>query len=172
MPDLTPDDMARLRVPLAVLPGFDPIGLFVANGADDEGYLVLFRDETTILAHNCGTDEYPWWWSLDEEPGPEVSLTHASTRDRVARWVAGRSVQPFPLGSTAPEVRLTDAMDGRPLLRLVGAGRQAAVFTSVALYGIADLDPQDPRLLPDGSKWVDAAALAAVARQVGCQHET
>jgi hypothetical protein len=161
MSDLTPDDMARLRVRLDDLPGFDPVGLRVFHSRTS------YVDSLCITAGIGVVPRERGLVLLDLPATVCLDLSDASTRDRVARWMAGRAVQPFPLGSTAPEVRLTDAMDGRPLLRLVGAGRQAAVFTSVALDGIADLDPKDPRLLPDGSRWVDAAALAEVARHVG-----
>lgn len=72
-----------------------------------------------------------------------LDLARAECRDRVAR-VAWARITNSPTWTTAP-----DLVDEETITR-------------------HDLDPHDDRRLPDGSRWVDAAALLAVAREVHC----
>jgi hypothetical protein len=176
-------DLVRLR--LADLSGFDPVGLWVANKDEPEGFLVLFQDETTVLVHSGGSEDYPWWWTKAEEDGPTITMLHASTRDRVARWVAGRVGKDVgPSGPCWGAVANSYEGGGWALLGKLGHGLSIfmdpdrlplaalppLVPTGESVWNgvpaLAALNPNDGRRLPDGSRWVDAAALAAVARHV------
>lgn len=45
--------------------------------------------------------------------------------------------------------------------------RRVTCTNGVAVPALADLDPNNPRLLPDGSRWVDAEALRLACLHVG-----
>ena len=169
MGDITPADLARCRVRLADLPGFDATGLLLRDAKGDEEGIVVYDDGRDVLVHPEDGDDEPRYWTRDQEgdldeEGPCVSTTDASTRDRLARWVAGRVK--LPVGSTAPDwaCRFTS-----PHWTLAGPQRGNGGSEAMCTFhqGLADLDPNDPRLLPDGSRRVDAVALAEVARHLG-----
>jgi hypothetical protein len=92
-----------------------------------------------------------------------LDCSRPEARDRCARVVFGR----------ATEARLWRAHpESIPLLVGPGAEVLAAPTDSAEAFGVrpvpalADLAPADDTRLPDGSRWVDAAALAAVTRHV------
>lgn len=190
---ITAEEMAALWVPLASLPGFDPVGL-----------RVLVRAETAVLTDiasgGVGPAEGPvwrgcWvWWadssghedSVDLVDWSEVilDLADASTRDRVARWLAGRVG--FAVGCTAP--------DWIPTLKFgLGSGgigyrddggywtlccssrtehfRAPKGSTGLKAFdevpGLVSVDPHDAHRLPDDSRYADALALARVAVHTG-----
>ena len=95
--------MSDLLVPLASLPGFDPVGLRVASTATDNAKFPGLRG--LFVAH-ADCDEVRVLWVADD--GPEnwpaaqvlLDLADAATRDRLARYVAGRVG--LEVGSTAP----------------------------------------------------------------------
>lgn len=145
MTDLTPDDLARLRVPLSALPGLDPVGL-----------RVYWSSFSSVIV---GPQDHDGLYPVHHEHGVGclsegfLHLSDAATRDRCARYLAQRVE--VDVGSTAPNWG-PDAFH-RGLWWLVGPddGWHREV---------ADLEAYDDRRLPDGSWWVDAAALAAVLR--------
>lgn len=162
MTALTPSDLARLRVRLDELPGFDPVGLFVYGERGDD-HMVVFADDDDLLVHDCGSEDLAWWWSKSE--GPRLDLADASTADRVARWVAERhrtlSGEPPP-GCTAPSWFYEG---GRWVL---STGGWSWLVPRDLVTEPTELQVQlDRRRLRDGSRWVDRAALAEVARHVG-----
>ncbi len=110
-----------------------------------------------------------------------LDLARAECRDRVARVVHDTAAHRSDSGGglsvwyfdgawhiTRPVFRRgqtrggLSAWDGRSRWRpLVPQHR-----TLIKAPGLAGLDPDDDRLLPDGSRWADAAALLAVAKEV------
>lgn len=159
------EEMERLRVRLADLPGFDPVGLVVQYEGDERLLCVGQFDGGVLL-----DDEGPDGEQLAALPEQcEVSTADARTRDALARWVAGRIGR--SVGSIAPgwvmhRQRWELSTDGDDTNTYFGVDWERP---DVVVPTLGDLDPRDPRLLPDGSRWVDAAALAAVARHVGGQ---
>lgn len=172
--DLTPDDLARLRVPLSDLPGLPCRGLLLypMEGSVHDGPLLA---ETDIrpddmgrpVVRVCGGMRLTEFWAVD--------LSDGATRDRCARWLAGRVG--LGVGSTAPrwEPVWTPATDrawylggrGGTIDWFAGPSYPLTHTTSrapVPVSALDDLDPSDDRRIPDGSRWVDAAALAAVLR--------
>lgn len=181
MGELTSEEMERLRVRLADLPGFNPVGLTVdaKNG-----------DGSTFGAALCVGVRHPqggtvfWMWTevnglVVFGHGTEVfvSTADARTRDALARWVAGR--YGLRVGSSCPSLLCNEQelfqwkLYSAPDFRVYNSGH--VTFDGDAEDGPTELRrlrAEDPRLLPgltanDRARWVDAAALAAVARFVG-----
>lgn len=173
MADLTTADLARLRVPLASLPGLDPVGLVVATWT---GY---HRNDP----EPSGRELFALWSPNDGAPlvvergvglrrryRVEADLSDRSTRNRVAEWLAGRVG--LEVGSTAPV--WVGYIDGWRLLGTEHTQGNLRLFTwdtggtrTATVPALADLHPVDDRRLPDGSRFVDAWALALVAVHVG-----
>ena len=171
---ITTEEMERLRVRLADLPGFD---------AGDEEWETASRRFARHcmrqLALNHGLDE-PDDYELiaindafdDALPEREyVSTADARTRDALARWVAERVN--VSIGCTiAPGFYWWDhdlSEGEEPAWILQSIEPEARGYHGWTRARVLGLDPTDDRLLPDGSRWVDAAALAAVVRHVGGQ---
>lgn len=169
MADLTPD-IVELRVPLPSLPGLDPVGLVVWHAVDQtfESGLCFENESRTAgrwLALNIRVRGGKGTSYFRAENGI-VDLADAATRDRVARWVADRVE--FEVGSTAPGWGFVDTDWGFDMRGwLMGWRRQGEPVWWPADGFLAGADPNDDRLLPDGSKFVDALALARVAVHVG-----
>lgn len=180
-PGLTRGDLAALTLPLAHLPGFDPAGLRVWEARTTHSEFngerrwisVGFTDPTTV---GIAVDAQP----LRDVPVRRVRLTtiDSATRDRIARWMADQIGD----GSacTAPDWLPTERWSSPGVGAYQKAGgywslntrRRFAHFSAdgrvgTFVPGLAALDPHDGRTLPDGSRWVDAAALAVVARHLG-----
>lgn len=171
MGELTSEEMERLRVRLADLPGFDPVPLFAYLLGDDE-------EEAWVVVGDGSTRgvKYAILWSGSTRDVPLsdvwVSTADARTRDALARWVAGR-VGMSP-ASTAPAWHVGDPAPGTWNLRWwytefvtfhaprPSSYRGTKVSSEHEVSALGGLDSADPRRLPDGSRWVDAAALAAV----------
>lgn len=168
------EEMGRLRVPLASLAGFDPVGLVV------DGAVIVSR------AEEQDNDEAGWAAEFATLPPPSllaiatvegvrfrvaaevsVTLADASTADRVARWVAGRVG--LEVGCTAPGWR--EGRQGGLGLPgwLLDTGDGSKFFTYDSLPVVRAFWMDDDRLLPDGSRYVDRLALALVAVHVGGQ---
>ena len=98
-----------------------------------------------------------------EDCSVALDLTDATGRAHAAWWVAEA------LGMTAPAYL---SWIDRGEWWLCGGGiRRFGVMQvqtpigplfDLLVPGLADLDPNDPRTLPDGSRWVDAEALRLV----------
>lgn len=136
---------ARLLIPLAELPGLDPVGLFLRDG-DRVG--LCFCDDVTAPGRNDVT----------------LDLADAATRDRCLRWLAGRvgldtrGRCPWWWATTTVGWGLGYGARGR--WEAFGA---AGAWNEVP--ALADLDPTDDTRIRDGSRLVDALALAAVLRR-------
>ncbi len=164
-------DLLRLRVPLAALPEtFDRRGLWVVRGDFGFGDRGLWTglDDHKVLDPATGET---WMgggaWAATTED--------ASTRDRLARWAAERVWPAQDACSTAPG--WTHAGAGTWVLTWFGRGvpfRGRPYSHTARMFGstragsqvcpaLADLDPDDSRPMPDGSRLVDALALTAVA---------
>ena len=129
------------RITLGEVPGLDPVGLWLYEG-DYAG--LCFRDGPEL-----GRDE------------AVIDLSDAATRDRCLRWLAGRVV--LEVGCGAPG--WVDSFGGWWVLFI--HDDDLYVISGDNYPAIADLDPTDDTRLPDGSRLVDALALAAVLRHVG-----
>lgn len=178
---IAPSELLALRVPLAALEGLDPLGLRPYKRGSDAVYeMVVGRWESKLYL------SMPALARSEVVDGADVELSTADarTRDALARWVAGRCG--MQLGATAPVLRVGELTAGGCFVELssyipLGEGRITTrsrrwlarnpghLFTpEEALPELFVFEEgHDPRLLPDGSRWVDAAALAAVARHVG-----
>jgi len=112
-------------------------------------------------------------WALPDDVA--LNLTDATGRAHAAWWLARA------LGDTGPTSATWLFMSGRPAVEhrdINGAyidlddGKEAGWLLSTGREWLADrewlavLDPEDPRLLPDGSRWVDAEALRLVVLHV------
>lgn len=111
-----------------------------------------------------------------------LDLTDATGRAHAAWWVASRFPEDFPayvLAGTpiaAPGVlwHCDPAMRGRNWVLatwntnwcLYFTGRPMGLIKVRDVPPLADLNGEDPRLLPDGSRWVDAEALRLVVLHV------
>lgn len=160
--DLTPDDLAALRVRLADLPGFDPRGLdvYVLGDEEDEPHLARLRGEkgSLLLADDRVVSEEDAW----------VTTADSATRDRLARWCVVRQPSLYGL---VDEVLCTAPLWGRAgsrerptwVLSVHGRGQvwsaEWRAGTEEAVPALAGL-PCDPG-------WAEWAALAAVARHLG-----
>jgi hypothetical protein len=179
---LTSEELARLRVPLDRLPGFDPVGLRVI-GEDGlpAGLVTLSTGVHVFLADDVNEDGSNLHYPADFD----ANLSDSATADRVARWCAGRVG--LEVGCTAPGWRSYSARADPPLaIWLFGElGLGVRVFANQprrdppltgwaysravenVVPALADLDPTDARLLPDGARWIDRLALALVATHLG-----
>lgn len=117
-----------------------------------------------------------WCWSGtdDDEADVHLDLTDATGRAHAAWWLAGEPGAAWVLscdgyrrwelhGGERPRHSLSRAWQG------IGADNRRMGMTSMDWQdcrGLDDLDPDDPRLLPDGSRWVDAEALRRVVLHV------
>ena len=160
----------ELWLNLSDLPGFDPVGLRVEIPSVCTGIVVHMGEESNGRSWYWGSPDAP-----PEEDPPEMEiadrngiilfLSDASTRDRLARFVAGGSHKEC----CAPEFKVIRS--GVPpstcwvlsSRRLVSANN---VFGTRQVPTLADLDPTDDTRLPDGSRRVDAIALGRVAVHV------
>lgn len=161
---------ASLQLSAAVMVAFgmDPIGLYVRTiDLEGEGTLVGHSQERAVYVD----DEGDRWAPLAELT---VSTAEAATRDRLVRWIRSRLLS-GPGGSTAPGWGPAKGAGKNPVWSLSVNGG-AVVFSAVpnghhtpraprhVVPALADLDPWDPRALPDGSRLIDAIALAVVVR--------
>lgn len=167
---ITPEEMARLRVPLSALPHFRPDLIWECQGDRVVQVWSVLEEEQEhyFLARHDGDDSVAKWWS-EPESWMMLDLSDASTADRCARWLAGRVG--LEVGCTAPGWFFHEAM----VAWLLGRGRrdttrlfaQNGPDIDYVVHTLADLDPTDDRRLPDGSRYVDRLALALVCRHVG-----
>lgn len=167
----TTDELARLRIPLSALPGFDPVGLrawwpylethVLATGPYGSSSIGLLVD-TEVCLRSAGR-QYLY-----------VDLADASTADRLARWLAGRVG--LEVGCTAPGWFPKLGPD-RWLLRTAHGARLFVRAIPDRVDG-GDADhhwhsvPGLPSVsfgcvLPDGSLYTDRLALALVAQHIG-----
>lgn len=164
----------RLLVPLADLDGFDPVGLYVlirTPGASDRRTLMGDYSPNVCHVHERGVG-VTVWLDLDETECPSILLdfSNASTRDRYLRWLADEVG--LKLGSGAPmweshydsgwSDKSTDGWHLSTSMWEDGNEYDAPVW----LASMLGLDPRDNSLLPDGSKLVDAIALAESRRHL------
>lgn len=190
------DDLAALRVPMRPLRGAgDLLGLSVYHLSQRfpfAEWAVVVGDCTdgTLLLVNVHDAEAAIVHVVRPGEGDDLCVTtaDASTRDRLAWWCAGRL--DMRLQTNAPSLHVWSAGTNRtPTLKCAGAvlttsgagWKDNRAFFShepevwerdlmgrgPAVVALAELDPDDPRLLPDGSRYVDALAWVAIARHLG-----
>lgn len=168
-----------LRIAFAELPGFGD----VATGLPVRIAWAGTHLRGLYLGATPGSHVGPYAVLVDDGyvgiagwDGLSVNLADAATRDRVARWCAARLG--WPAQTSAPTWMRTLDLDDSAGWCLVGADDRAEVFLACgdvrlpnerALPGLAALDRDDARTLPDGTRWVDAAALAVAARHLGAR---
>lgn len=184
MSPITAEELGRLRIPLALLPGFDPIGALVrvagcrglVVGRDTARpetrwgeWLIHPLDEWKDLPLDCGT-------LVRSCRGSEaqIDLAESSTADRLSRWMALRLGMRADWGDcTAPRWYAAGMTPSTPWW-VIQWGRESRIFASAAYHGarvipVPDLhfDAGDARRLPDGSRFADRLALGTVAVHVG-----
>lgn len=138
------------------------------------GVLLSSGPYGATVAHSNGHN----WRKKPIKPWPlervALDLTDKTGRAHAAWWLAERlGLEALRTGVVA--IRLQDVTEYSPDGRAV-AFRTGVVWalgderydigTPEVLAALADLDPHDPRLLEDGSRWVDAEALRLVALHV------
>ena len=170
---MSPPD-PRLLIRLSELPGLDPVGLWVYNRAGaPQGLCADAYGPTVVADGRCSI--------LPGRGVEHLSLADAATRDRCLRWLAGRVE--LDVGCGAPswaaawvpsppwKHRLPPHRHWVLTMYARGNGLAGPSLTfgpgTTGVPALADLDPTDDTRLPDGSRLVDALALAAVLRQVG-----
>jgi hypothetical protein len=163
-------DLLRLRVPLAALPDtFDRRGLWVERGASPflERGLWTGIDDHEVLDPATGET-----WAGDDSWAVTWAVTtaDAATRDALARCVASKlnvwPVTEFPpaLPASWLRFRFDDYGDGQWMIDICfGASEHPWHYTCPAWDGFQG---SDLRTLPDGARWIECAALAAVVRHV------
>lgn len=155
---ITESELLALRVSLALLP-IDPTGLDVFVSRGSLHTICVLSDEPA----------HPDLWLFCAEPmaAPrrfrrdlgEVDLADTSTADRVARWAAKQVEIPSSCG-----VIWHPGYDhsGDPGWILYGRGGDDSLeyFVDLGQEVFADIESDDERVLPDGSRYVDRLALA------------
>jgi len=105
-----------------------------------------------------------------------LDLARSECRDRVSRWAAPL----IPKADvTKPRVRCywTERAGSREMVGVQWLGLRwcagggwvdwgSGLSSDRIVPGLAELDPEDPRVLADGCRWVDAAGMLLVAREV------
>jgi hypothetical protein len=169
---LTTEESGRLRVPLAALDGFDPVGLRCGEDLDHEAGVCTHTTEAGEHVWLVYSDDDTWDWL--PRGVVFVDLADPATADRVARWLAARVG--LEVGCTAPRWNHS----GRRGTWAITGDADAALFhgsepprnwrgrtrwkpAEIVVPALAALDPSDDRRLPDGSRYVDRLALALVA---------
>lgn len=109
----------------------------------------------TVPTALCG----PHWYMLTELA---LDLEDETGRAHAAWWLA----EQMAIDAPGPWMH---AHSGRWGFRADKKrwSRRVTCTNGVAVPALADLDPNGPRLLPDGSRWVDAEALRLVCLHVG-----
>lgn len=93
-----------------------------------------------------------------------LDLTDATGRAHAAWWVAGRTDGGWARYDGVAGVIWRVTAAEHPVRQYAAMVRRSAPW--VIVPSLSDLDPTDPRLLPDGSRWVDAEALRRVVCHV------
>lgn len=154
----TPDP---LWVPIEALPRLPLVEAHVHRGSLC-GLVCAVESDHLIVAipDSMGLCEMP-------RDGWQLYFGDASTRDRAARWLAQQ--HRMPLRSTAPMwVQLGGLVGSRARWwDLYGAEGSAKAFTGDEIPALDALAPTNDERLADGSRRVDAEALAIVCRHVG-----
>ena len=109
----------------------------------------------------CGTA-----WEPAERRWFGLGLTDETGRTHAAWWLADRLYDdgPFVAVAIVPGSRLTAPYPHFGLSTITALGGER--WRALDCPALDDLDPEDPRLLPDGSRWVDAEALRLVCLHV------
>jgi len=160
----------RRCLPVVVTRGehLDRRGVVVDVDSDDSFAFVDLRATRN-------DDRAAGWLPLDMLA---LDLTDATGRAHAAWWLAGEPGVSWGLDCDGH--RRWELRGGERPLRIVcrtweGIGPEARRLRGEPIPDYADvfdcpalddLNPYDPRLLPDGSRWVDAVALARVCRHV------
>lgn len=165
----------RLLVKLSELPGIDPAGLigrrfgpYLTTGQFEE---VVYVVRWSGLGASDECDVVRMGALYRCVSGLSIDLSDAATRDRCLRWLAGRMGLAVGCGAPMWEAHVDHgwgpkSTDGWHLSTSMwedGAEYDAPAWLASAL----GIDPRDDTRLPDGSRIVDALALAAVLRHVG-----
>jgi hypothetical protein len=126
----------------------DSGGVLLADGAVE-----AYEDLALDLSDPTGRAHAAWW--LADQPGNESVV---SRRRESPRWMC------CPGASNDPGDRLwhLTGYGCAPYRDAFGGEHDPRVVVPA----LAALNPNDPRLLPDGSRWVDAEALRLVCLHV------
>lgn len=134
------------------------------------GPVVLHR--TRLVSVDVDDDGYALVWPQGQWISCDVlflNLSQAEARDRVARVLAARFGVPTAHGVMVRfEWESDDDDQPSANLNIIGLGAEFSshYWTPCGVRALAGIDPDDDTRLPDGSRLVDALALAAVAREV------
>jgi len=95
-----------------------------------------------------------------------LDLTDATGRTHAAWWLEGQ------VNSIGSDIKRQHSTGGRAFWMMGGVAFHCLddimwrCLDAIRVPALATLDPNDPRLLPDGSRWVDAEALRLVCLHV------
>lgn len=166
---MTPDPRLLVPATRALLEGW--CGPVVTSSMAGAGV----SDGSAVLRVDSGERCRVVGWSYDWYPLRNVflDLSRAECRDRVARVVLVSEGHPsapawwYRIGASDAAWALHPAGTCIQFMPSTGGGRRATYDGwGCPVPALADLDPNDDTRLPDGSRLVDALALAAVARHV------
>lgn len=158
---VTADPDGRLLVPATQALLDDWCGPVLVDG------LPSITNLGEVLWRGPGQGE-PRWWYWENPDRVELDLRFAECRDRVCRVL---------IASRRPVMRAHHGARFRPgvtrgIWVLHGDQSESETFAASGLGSwtgvpaLADLDPTDDTRLPDGSRLVDALALAAITREL------
>lgn len=162
-----------LLVPLSDMPGLSPVGLNVYLTGINSccGIFIDFRDSGECGIVECADDGVGVFPLADVR----LDLSDATTRDRCLRWLAGRVG--LEVAGRCPwwfALQPVTSSSSRALHHGWGlaysAGSQYWSFGVGRITecpALSSLDSRDDTRLPDGSRLVDALALAVVVHHVG-----
>lgn len=146
---------------------------------------VWFRDETTpwvvldvqphgVLIAPCSMPGISMVVDWDDISDLALDLGDETGRAHLSWWIADKLGKPRPphhgLAVMGRGWQLSAGSWGVWILPDPPGGIDGERWTDadniVVVPALADLDPEDPRLLVDGTRWVDAAALGAFGMHV------
>ena len=139
----------------------------VARALEIQGVIVAapIRDQSLVLWVDSMLSPLQAKWERNHKVS--LDLGDATGRGHAALWLAEqRHCTDVVTATLIPGHRLIghpEPVWGLSTTSWRDGERWSAVEEPSAIY---DLDPSDPRLLPDGSRWVDAEALRLVCLHV------
>lgn len=174
MSELTPDDLARLRLPLDGL-GLDPVGLDLHCPVRVDGVEAWLRWPCLYSDAEDGPCVYTGSGLHPLHAGWRVDAGSSATRDRLVRRLAGSIDRDEPAPCTAPYFSVVRAphpegwwvIGTRSRTRICRPGQfmpERFGHVDREIPALAGLSPHDDRRLSDGSRWVDAVVLAEACR--------
>ena len=163
---------ALTALPLLLLPGVT------------EGLLLRCSPVTDVEEHGSGVVlgsdgprtfmvgfDHPSGWRLVAATGLQLELDEKTGREHAKWWLAKK------VNSIGSEWERKSVLDhpgtywelGGVVFHCLDGVMWRGALDDIKVSALAELDPDDPRLLPDGSRWVDAEVLRLAVLHVAGQ---